>query len=84
MSLLSAWQISMVAALNQMAHMIIPAVNVRSADVADDAVPRLGCPPGLRAHGDGTCIHDDLPFGCAGWTGVRPCLQARGYARNSM
>jgi hypothetical protein len=45
MSLLSAWQISMVAALNQMAHMIIPAVNVRSADVADDAVRALAARP---------------------------------------
>ena len=45
MSLLSAWQISMVAALNQMAHMIIPAVSVRSADIVADAARALAPRP---------------------------------------
>jgi hypothetical protein len=84
MSLFCAWQISMVAALNQMAHMIIPAVSVRSADIVADAVRALAPRPDCARTVMERVFMMISPYYCAAWTGARPCLQARGYAQDSM
>ena len=73
-SLFCAWQISMVAALSQMMHIMTPVLNVRSADMVCEVVAagRLRCAFMVLGH----VVMVILPFS-AGSAGRRLDMQAR-------